>query len=180
MNVQEFKPAEQKLCVFALNSRLQKRYLKELNCLERVHSAVCEAVSSAYPSFVVLPADEMHIWMAYNRHSHYTMHRDDIEKNYALTVVVHLSLGTSSLYVHGAEEKAIFERPGIAYAIPSKFYHRSAEAQGRTLKAAFFFLPRDQADIQMKEEPPPNSQEEPSEIPPTPPGLQATPPEPQE
>ena len=83
------------------------------------------------------------ILFGYNTSVNYSFHSDKAanpkQSDTDITCICMLGPGKSTFYVAGAEDEAVFEKPGDFHAFPSSLYHRSGQATSLTVKLVFFF-----------------------------------------
>ena len=83
------------------------------------------------------------ILFGYNTSVNYSFHSDKAanpkQSDTDITCICMLGPGKSTFYVAGAEDEAVFEKPGDYHAFPSSLYHRSGQATSLTVKLVFFF-----------------------------------------
>jgi hypothetical protein len=83
------------------------------------------------------------VLFGYNTSVNYSFHSDKAanpkQSDTDITCICMLGPGKSTFYVAGAEDEAVFEKPGDFHAFPSSLYHRSGQATSLTVKLVFFF-----------------------------------------
>ena len=130
---EQYSKAMQDRCLFGFNKAT--KFASECTSFAgSLNGKVGALMTKLFPDFVAT-SEGVHLLFNWNSHSLFTYHQD--EKS-MVTVIVNLAPARSTFHIAGKKE-AEYKEPGDAVVLPSAVWHRSGEAQRRTVKVAYFF-----------------------------------------
>ena len=145
----KYKQEMQKRCVFGFAKAAKfgtECTAAAGNLVVRVNTMIL----GMFPGYAA-SSEGAHVLFNWCDHSLFTYHQDEKSD---VTVIVNLSPSKSSFHIAGKDEAETYSQPGDAFVLPSKAYHRSGEAERRTVKVAFFFKLTKKATVDLTDDKP--------------------------